>query len=320
VAGGSNKPFDLSTSKEASLQLEGQVGMEGSSTAVPNQLSGQQGKDTFLVELDRFSGPLELLLHLIRSQDIDIFDIPISQITRQFQAVIKAGIKNLELDRAGEFLELAATLIRIKAQLLLPRPDDVQWDEDPRAELVRRLLEYELFQEVAGVLGGAESERRRHFGKGYLSPRRQSEEVRGELTTTLAELIEVAGAIPEPDPVTAHVAPIRVVTVEEKMSAIRTHLNQTDRLLFSRLFGSWREREHVVAALLACLELARQQVLRIEQVKRFGFIWLLGASNRKKSGPGSKTKNEVEPSHLSELTDSHEMETSSELSLAPVDS
>ena len=294
--------------------------MEGLSTAVPNRLSSQQSEDTFLVELDRFSGPLELLLHLIRSQDIDIFDIPISQITRQFQAVIESGIEDLELDRAGEFLELAATLIRIKAQLLLPRPDDVQWDEDPRAELVRRLLEYELFQEVAGVLGGAEAERRRHFGKGYLALRQQPEEVRGKLTTTLAELIEVAGAIPEPDPVTTHVAPTRVVTVEEKMSAIRTHLNQTDRLLFSRLFGSWRDREHVVAALLACLELARQQVLRIEQVKRFGFIWLFGDNYRKKSGSGSKTTNKVRPSDASKLTDVHDTETPSELSLAPVDS
>jgi segregation and condensation protein A len=294
--------------------------MERSSTAVPNRLSSHQGEDAFLVELDRFSGPLELLLHLIRSQDIDIFDIPISQITRQFQAVIEAGIEDLELDRAGEFLELAATLIRIKAQLLLPRPDDVQWDEDPRAELVRRLLEYELFQEVAGILGGAEAERRRHFGKGYLSPRRQPEEIRGKLTTTLAELIEVACAIPEADPVTTHVVPTRVVTVEEKMSAIRTHLNRSDRLLFSRLFGSWREREHVVAALLACLELARQQVLRIEQVKRFGFIWLFRGSNRKKSGSGFRTTNEVEPPHASALTDSHEIETPAELSLAPVDS
>lgn len=243
-------------------------------TTGPSRLPSQMRTEPFVVELDRFRGPLDLLLHLIRAQDVDIFDIPISQITAQFQAAITEGLDRLELDRAGEFLELAATLVRIKAQLLLPSRDEEDWGEDPRAELVRRLLEYEFFQEVARVLADAEADRRRHHGKGFVEQRVQPAAVRGELATTVDDFLDVALDLPERVPEPKHLAPIRVVTVEEKMSAIRRHLRGAPRLLFSRLFRSWNERQHVVAALLACLELAKQQVLRIEQVKRFGSIWI----------------------------------------------
>lgn len=256
-------------------------------SAVPSRLPSLRGTEPFFVELDRFQGPLDLLLHLIRAQDIDIFDIPISQITAQFQAVLEGGIERLELDRAGEFLELAATLVRIKAQLLLPRPHDEDWDEDPRAELVRRLLEYEFFQEVARILGDAEAERRRHHEKGYVE-HRPAPVSRGELTTTLADLLEVALELPEHVPEPRHVAPVRVVTVEEKISVIRRHLRKAERLLFSRLFRSWNERQHVVAALLACLELAKQQILRLEQVKRFGSIWIFARETPEPEEPASR--------------------------------
>src|SRR5687768_5580640 len=89
-------------------------------TASMTEATSGFAEGAFVVELDRFEGPLDLLLHLIREQDIDIFDIPIAQITRQFLQAI-AGVETLGLDRAGEFLELAATLVRIKAQMLLPR-------------------------------------------------------------------------------------------------------------------------------------------------------------------------------------------------------
>ncbi|MDX1578742.1 MAG: segregation/condensation protein A [Gemmatimonadota bacterium] len=255
-------------------------------TAVPDRLPSQRKAEPFVVELDRFQGPLDLLLHLIRAQDIDIFDIPISQITSQFHAALDDGLERLELDRAGEFLELAATLVRIKAQLLLPRHDEEDWDEDPRAELVRRLLEYELFQEVSHILSDAEAERRRHLGKGYVEPRSRPEQALDELATTVDDFLEAAMALPAPIPEPTHVAPVRVVTVEEKASLIRRFLAHTERLLFSRLFRSWRERQHVVASLLACLELAKQQVLRLEQVKRFGSIWLFAREESATGGEG----------------------------------
>ena len=102
----------------------------------------------FVVELDSFSGPLDLLLHLIREQEIDIADIPIASIADQFFSVIQ----DLGLNQAAEYLEMAARLLRIKIQMLLPRSlDDDEW-EDPRAALVRRLLEYEQIREVADWL------------------------------------------------------------------------------------------------------------------------------------------------------------------------
>jgi segregation and condensation protein A len=230
--------------------------------------------DPFVVELDRFTGPLDLLLHLIRSQDIDIFDIPIARITRQFRTVLEAGRERLELDRAGEFLEMAATLVRIKSQLLLPRPGEPDWEEDPRSDLVRRLLEYEHFHEVARTLTARESERARHFGKGYVRPRKAPEPYLPELETGREELLEAAREIPEPETGVEHRTPVREVTVEEKMSLLGRLVRKVKRVAFERLFRPWKKRSHAVAALLACLEMARQQLVRIEQVEHFGSIWL----------------------------------------------
>ncbi len=228
-----------------------------------------------MVEIDRFQGSLDLLLYLIRSQDIDIFDIPIAQITRQFLDVLADGLDRLDLDRSGEFLELAATLIRLKARFLLPRPQ-TEWEEDPRAELVRRLLEYELYQDVSRILRANEYERRRHMPKGYFPepeiPRKEPEAE--ELATTWDDLLEAALGIREPDPLTAHVAPVRLVSSAEKVELIRKLLAEQDRLPFRRMFPEWDDRPHVVAALLACLELAHQQFLRLEQARRFGSIWI----------------------------------------------
>ena len=230
--------------------------------------------EPFVVELDRFQGPLDLLLHLIRSQDIDIFDIPIRKITAQFQAALDAGLDRLELDEAGEFLEMASTLVRIKAQLLLPRPGEPDWDRDPRSDLVRRLLEYEHFHEVAKVLGSREAERSRHFGKGYREPRPTPEPWLPELETGREALLEAAREVPEPPEETTHAAPVREVTVEEKISLLRRVVRTVRRITFEKLIEPWGTRPHAVASLLACLETARQQVVRLEQVERFGSIWI----------------------------------------------
>jgi segregation and condensation protein A len=230
--------------------------------------------EPFHVELERFQGPLDLLLHLIRSQDIDIFDIPIARITEQFQLVLSEGFEVMELDRAGEFLEMAATLVRIKAQLLLPRQERLEWEEDPRAELVRRLLEYEHFQEVAHVLGSAEAARARHFAKGHVVPRPPPALQDVELEVTLAELLDAAARMPEAPPEAVHRAEVRKVTVSEKMSLLRRLVVKAKRLAFDKLFRPWGTRPHAIASLLAVLESARQQLIRIEQAHPFAPIWL----------------------------------------------
>jgi segregation and condensation protein A len=237
--------------------------------------------EPFQVSLERFEGPLDLLLHLIRSQDIDIFDIPIARITDQFVRALEDGLEAMPIERAGEFLETAATLVRIKAQLLLPRPEQPDWEEDPRAELVRRLLEYEHFQDVVHVLEGAEAQRGRHFAKGYIEDRPAPALAPVDLEVTLAEFLAVAARIPEPAPPAEVRPPSQTVTVDEKVSLLRRLLGKAKRVSFDRLFKPWGTRAHAVAALLASLELARQQVLRIEQVKPFSSIWLLSGSRKR---------------------------------------
>ena len=261
---------------------------------VPGRAPGHLGPEPFVVELDRFRGPLDLLLHLIRSQDIDIFDIPIARITAQFQAALDTGLEALQLDRAGEFIEMASTLVRIKAQLLLPRNEEPEWEDDPRADLVRRLLEYEYFLEVARVLLGAEADRRRHFAKGYIEPRRAPEAYLPELETGREDFLEAVATMPEPGPEPTHRAPRRTVSVEEKMSLLGRLLASARRLAFEKLVRPWGTRPHAVAALLACLEMARQQLIRIEQSVPFGSIWIFPRPRLVEGGSGQEAGDEPE--------------------------
>ena len=233
------------------------------------------GPEPFVVDLERFSGPLDLLLHLIRSQDIDILDIPIARITNQFQAVLDEGIQPMDLDRAGEFLEMAATLIRIKVHLLLPRSGEIEWDEDPRAELVRRLLEYEHFQEISHVLSRAEGDRSRHFGKGFIPPRSEPTAVERRIEFGIIDFMEAARRALERAAQRVHTAHLPGVSVREKIALVRRLIGKARRVAFRKLFEPWGTRQHAVAALLACLELARRQVIRVEQAGPFGPLFVL---------------------------------------------
>ena len=226
-----------------------------------------------VVEIERFQGPLDLLLHLIRTQDIDVFDIPIAKITNQFLQAIK-GLDARDLDGAGEFLEMAAALIRIKAQMLLPRAGEDE-DEDPRAELVRRLLEYEQVREVSQRLKAAEAERTRRFGKGYVPPRpkRPIEEV--PLETTWDEVFAAALLVEMPIPSQReHRVTQRPVTMEEKAILILDALKKSTRVEFSKLVGTFRERSHGVMTFLAGLELTRRRILFLRQTKPFSELWI----------------------------------------------
>ncbi len=236
---------------------------------------GPGGKRGFLViELDRFQGPLDLLLHLIRQQDIDIFDIPIATITEQFLAAIQEiGVE--DLDGAGEFLEMAATLIRIKAQMLLPRPQDDE-EEDPRAELVRRLLEYEQIREISSRLSSAEAERARRFGKGYVEPRPRGHMEDTPLETTWEEVMEAAMGVEMPHPsARKHRVTTGLVALEEKIQLIMDTLQDVARVEFSRLLEPWKDRMHGVMTLLAGLELTRQRAVTLRQARLFSELWIL---------------------------------------------
>ncbi|MDX1568009.1 MAG: segregation/condensation protein A [Longimicrobiales bacterium] len=234
----------------------------------------ETGGEFLLVDVERFQGPLDLLLHLIRQQDIDIFDIPIARITRQFMKAIE-GIRADDLDNAGEFLEMASTLVTIKARMLLPRPESEE-DEDPRAELVRRLLEYEQIREIATRLSWSEAERSRQFGKGYVEPRSQPDMDDVPLETTWEEVWEAALEVREPVPAREreHRVTTRTVAMEEKAELILNTLRHVSRVEFSRLVRPWREPMHGVMTFLAGLELGRRHLVALRQVRPFSELWL----------------------------------------------
>jgi segregation and condensation protein A len=234
--------------------------------------------DPFAVDLERFQGPLDLLLHLIRNQDVDIFDIPISRITEQFLAAI-ADLGRLELERAGEFLEMAATLVRIKAQMLFPRRGDDDDAEDPRADLVRRLLEYEHFREAARLLERSEREHARRYGRGFVEPRPAPRLSELPLETGWDEVEAALGALVErlgaPEPV--HHVRGREVKIEDKIGEILAALDAARRVEFATLVSPWGTRIHAVASLLACLELAKRSRVRVRQSSPFAALWIYRA-------------------------------------------
>jgi segregation and condensation protein A len=241
-----------------------------------------------LVEVDRFQGPLDLLLHLIRTQDIDVFDIPIARITDQFLQAVKE-ISATELDNAGEFLEMAATLVRIKAQMLLPRRSDEE-DQDPRAELVRRLLEYEQIREISQRLEVAESERSRRFPKGWVPPRPRAPLSETPLETTWDEVMAAAMEVELPTEIDrGHRVTLRPVAMEDKVALIVERLQAAARVEFSRLLHDVEGVEakmHGVMTLLASLELTRRRDLYMRQVSPFSELWLYRRNEETAAPPG----------------------------------
>ena len=228
------------------------------------------GTDTpapaFAVELPQFSGPLDLLLSLIREERVDIYDIPIARIAQQFVE----RIRSLALNDAAEYLEMAARLLRIKAQLLLPTGDQEQW-EDPRAELVRRLLEYQQMREVVDLLERRGEERRNHFARAYLpgQPAPPQAPLALSLVELLAAVDRVLRAASRPD---MHDVVPRALDVPGAIEIIRSVLALRARALLSDIIATTREPWQVLSMLLGLLELAKVGELRVQQPRPFGNV------------------------------------------------
>ena len=229
---------------------------------------------TYQVRLSQFEGPLDLLLHLIRRDKIDIYDIPISHITAEYLAYIEI-MQELELEVAGDFFVMAATLMRIKAQMLLPRRTDIEdEEEDPRDELVRNLLEYKKFKEAALHFSEMEEDRRRVYTRpGTAAPPSIEHEPVIEVTVfdlfgafkkVLEELKKQVSYRVERDP----------VSLEEKIEAIRGSLLERKEILFTELFESGFNKMEIIVTFLAILELVRQGVLVARQMSSGADIWL----------------------------------------------
>jgi segregation and condensation protein A len=224
---------------------------------------------TFVVELSQFTGPLDLLLSLIRDEQVDIYDIPIARIAEQFLA----RIGSLALDEAADYLEMAARLLRIKAQMLLPRADGEESWEDPRAELVRRLLEDQQMREVVDLLEHRGEERRHQFNRRWVPQAADIAPISAPLALTLTDLLAAVDRVlrTTKEPMTHDVLP-RALDVAGAMTTIRTMLMLRRRARWSDLIGQDAEPWQVLSVLLALLEMAKLGELRIAQSRPFGSV------------------------------------------------
>jgi segregation and condensation protein A len=224
---------------------------------------------TFVVELGHFTGPLDLLLNLIRDEQVDIYDIPIARIAEQFLA----RISTLALDEAADYLEMAARLLRIKAQMLLPRADGEDSWEDPRAELVRRLLEYQQMREVVDLLEHRGEERRHQFSRRWVPQATDIAPSSAPLSLTLGELLAAVDRVlrTSKEPTVHDIVP-RALDVAGAMGTIRAVLALRREARWSDMIGRDAEPWQILSVLLALLEMAKLGELRIAQHHPFASV------------------------------------------------
>lgn len=224
--------------------------------------------------LEAFEGPLDLLLYLIKKDNFDILNIPIAEITRQYMKYIEL-MQELELELAAEYLLMAAMLAEIKSRLLLPKPAASEEDEetDPRAELVRRLQEYERFRQAANSLDQLPRVERDIFVAEAETPPLNPEPVKPEIS--LQDVLLAFQAVVERAKLFAHhhVTP-EVLSIRERMSAVLSHLNSQEFIEFTRFFRPEEGKMGVVVTLIAILELIRQSTIELVQTQHFGPIYI----------------------------------------------
>jgi segregation and condensation protein A len=226
----------------------------------------------YKVKLQQFEGPLDLLLFLIKKEELNIYDIPIAQITQQYLEYIRM-LEFLNLELAGEFLVMAATLMRIKARMLLPvSPDEAEEDVDPRAALVQQLLEYQKFKEAASQLETMEYQRRLVF------PRPEPEDgdavVEVEYTYNLFELISAFKKVLEKAQVRYIEVRPEEISLEERIEALKARIEEAGKMAFGDLFAADTSKMDLVVTFLALLEILKMGFATARQTKPFGEIWI----------------------------------------------
>jgi segregation and condensation protein A len=237
----------------------------------------ESAPDAFPVKLERFEGPLDLLLFLIKKSEVSIHDIPIAMITQQYLATIDL-MKELNLDVAGEFLVMAATLIHIKSKMLLPRPETAAGVEgevdDPRDALVRRLIEHQKFKAAAELL----HERGQLRAAQWLRPDERVAEIAGdeyepELEVDLFSLLTAFQAVVERAKLRPKVMlPPEQIPVEVRIEQLLARLSETEACGFEELFADCNDRGGLIVTFLALLEMIRLKLIRVFQSGSFGPI------------------------------------------------
>ena len=236
----------------------------------------EQTELPYQVRIENFEGPLDLLLHLIKKNEINIYDIPVAMIAQQYLAYLEA-MEELNLNVAGDFLVMAATLLQIKSKMLLPVDETVDDDEDgpdPREELVRRLLEYKAYKEAARQLDDQEKMWHEIFWREQaLSVEEEVEENLPLENVSLFDLVDALKDVLERNPSSRlmEIVPDNL-TVRERMNLILETLEGKDSVSFAALFEGSSHRMVVVVTFLALLELMRLRVARVFQAETFGPI------------------------------------------------
>lgn len=222
--------------------------------------------------LEAFEGPLDLLLYLIKRQNIDILDIPIAEVTRQYTEYIDL-MQELQLELAGEYLVMAAMLAEIKSRMLLPRPPEEEEEEDPRAELVRRLQEYERYKKAAEDLDALPRMERDIFPVSAAVVDRKVVEILPDVT--LKELlISFKEVLDRAEMFAHHHVQREPLSVRQRMSEILTKLTREDFSAFASLFSLEEGRMGVTVTFLALLELIKESLVEVVQAEPFGPIYL----------------------------------------------
>ncbi len=260
---------------EANEPAEG-AAAETALTAAGDPGAIEDDASKYTIHLDSFEGPLDLLLYLIQRDEIDVYDIPIAHITKQYLASLDA-LDIFGLDNAGEFLVMAATLMRIKARMLLPvqTAEDEDDEGDPRDELVRRLLEYKKYKEAAQKLADAETVRRELFRRGLEYPFLNHDEEPPEFSLSMTDMLKaVQNVLDQIKGENKHHVYSEVYTVDGQGALILERLAQIEKMRFEEVFREAKIKMEVVVTFVAMLELIKRRRLRAYQIGSYDEIWL----------------------------------------------
>lgn len=242
---------------------------------IPPQDGDGESAPRYTVKLDVFEGPLDVLLHLIKKEQVSIYDIPIARITEQYLEYLRR-MQEWDLTIAGEYLVMAATLIYIKSKMLLPRDPaqaaEAEPEDDPRRELVQRLLEYQKYKAAAELLWSKAEREQAVFTRGRI----ETDAANPEVNATLFDLFRAFQRAMERLKERQELALAREeITLAEKIAELRALLDRQEQVDLTALFDGARTRRELVILFLAVLELVRIAVIRVVQPERFGRILVL---------------------------------------------
>ncbi len=257
--------------------------------------------EAYPVRLENFEGPLDLLLHLIRRHELSIYDIPIHTVTKQYLEYIEL-MQELNLDVAGEFLVMAATLIHIKSRMLLPRIDPTQEDpeEDPREALVRRLLEHQKFKAAAELLHERETLRSAQ----WMRPDGPIAEIAGEapepeVEVDLFSLISAFRSVVERSKLRPKLyLPSEQIPIEDRIEQLMARLSETEACGFEELFADIESRAGMIVTFLAMLEMIRLKLVRVFQA---GVVGPIRIYKRARPADAPKPLGDPEQRHAEEV-------------------